>query len=150
MNEMMYADAACLIINIGSLVLLSVQDIRRKHIGVVPLTILGILNAVLCIFMGRDALHILTGLVPGVFALLVALVTKGKMGMGDGLVLLALGLVYDWDKVLALWLVALLLSAVTGIILMITKKAGLKTAMAFVPYILAGYVFLEVTERVAV
>jgi leader peptidase (prepilin peptidase)/N-methyltransferase len=127
----------------------SFRDLRHKTIGVIPVAFLGAFNTVMAVYAGSKALTIVLGLLPGIFAILVSLITNGKMGLGDGLLLMALGPAYGWYGTLGIWLVALLTGALTGICLMIFKKANIKTALAFVPFIFVGFVFGEVMERVA-
>ncbi len=134
-------------INCATLFLLSFQDIKRKSVGVIPILMLALINVIFFILIGYEPLRLLTAVIPGLFSVLVSISTDGKMGLGDGLILIALGIACGWDKILAIWLVALVLSAVIGIILIIMKKADIKTSLPFVPFILAGYVSFVIFER---
>ncbi len=150
MNEGSITEILALALNGSMLGVLSFQDIKKKSVNLMPVLGLIAINAGLCIYMHRSPFSVLTGVLPGVFALAVSLVTKGKMGIGDGLVLTALGLIADWNRVLAIWLVALILSAFTGLLLIAFKKASIKTALPFLPFLLAGGVMIEAAERMSI
>ncbi len=131
------------------LCLLSAQDIKKKKVGLVPVLVLAIVNAGLAALCGRTALEILCGLIPGVMALGISVLTGGKLGTGDGLVLMGLGLLYGWDRTLLIWFAGLFLSAVTGMILLGLKKVKLKTAIPFVPFICLGFATFNLWEKTA-
>ncbi len=150
MSESDLTEFVTLALNGGVLGFLSFQDIKKKSVSLIPVLVLVLINLGLCVYMHRSPVAVLTGILPGVFALAVSFGSKGKMGIGDGLVLTSMGLVADWDRVMAIWLVALVLSAVTGIVLMLVKRATIKTALPFLPFLLAGGAILEVAERVSV
>ena len=147
MNEEALPGLIGLACNSGILGVLAIQDIRNKSIELLPLLTLALINGGLCLYFGRSILSVLISLLPGMAAILISFITKGKLGTGDGLVLIATGLLYDWDRVMAVWLLALVMSAFTGIVLIIMKKANIKTALPFIPFLLAGYVILEAAER---
>ncbi len=140
-------EAACLMINCMTLIILSFEDIKRKKVSVVPILILACFNLAVFICGKNEPSGLLTAVLPGAFSLLVSFCTKGKIGLGDGLILIAVGIVCGWERILAIWLAALVLSALAGIVLIIMKKADIKTALPFVPFILAGYASFEVLER---
>ncbi len=148
MNEMTIAQIVGFGINGSVLAALSIRDIKEKSIHLIPLGILGIFNTLLVLFLGHSVGQILGGVIPGTFGVAVSLGTKGKLGLGDGLVLMAAGIFLGWEKVLAGWLIALILTSFTGIVLIIMKKACLKTALPFVPFIFAGLTLAEIAERV--
>ncbi len=129
--------------------ILAFQDVRKKRVDLLLVILLAIVNTVICLLMKRSAGDVCIGILPGVFAVLVALLTKGKLGLGDGLVLIATGVVYDWNRVMVIWLVGLVLSTVVGAVLIMMKKANIKTALPFLPFLFTGFVVLETVERIA-
>ncbi|MBQ7636881.1 MAG: prepilin peptidase [Lachnospiraceae bacterium] len=148
MNEMTIAQMVGFGINGSVLAALSIRDIKEKSIHLIPLGILGIFNTLFGLFLGYTAGQTLGGMIPGAFGVAVSLCTKGKLGLGDGLVLMVTGIFLGWEKVLAGWLIALILTSLTGIVLIIMKKACLKTALPFVPFIFAGLTLAEIAEKV--
>lgn len=73
----------------------------------------------------------------GIF-LIGNLISRNGMGMGDVKLMAVAGLYLGMSKALGLIFWALLLSAVTGIILMVAKKAKFKSTIPLAPFFLAG------------
>ena len=70
--------------------------------------------------------------------LLVALIGRGKMGMGDVKLAGLIGLVTGYPDVLSALFIGILLGGLGGIALLITRRAGLKSFMAYAPYLSIG------------
>jgi leader peptidase (prepilin peptidase)/N-methyltransferase len=136
--------AVCL--NLITMILLSAEDLKKKTVNWIPIAVLAVLNASLGFVEGRPLTAYLAGVAPGLMGLFTAFATKGKMGTGDGLLLLSVGLFFDWEKVLFLWLTALLICASVGIVLMLFKRADLKTALPFIPFLTAGFAIVQLAE----
>ncbi|MEW2405769.1 prepilin peptidase [Streptomyces griseoviridis] len=69
------------------------------------------------------------------------LINPGGMGFGDVKLALGLGAVlgwYGWPTLMLGTFAAFLLGAVYGVALVVTRRAGRKTAIAFGPFLLAG------------
>ena len=114
-------------------------DIKTKTIPVAAVTIAatGILMYRFCI--GTAIAELVIGLVPGVLVLVIAFATKESIGGGDGLVLCMLGLLLGWRQCVAVFGMALVLSAVLAMILLVCRKAGRKTELPFLPCLFGGY-----------
>ena len=67
------------------------------------------------------------------------MITKGALGMGDCLVLLALGTVMDMGDFFLMLLGAVFSSAVYAGILLVILKKNRNTEIPFVPFLLMGY-----------
>jgi len=84
---------------------------------------------------------LLAGLALFCFYLLLHVIQPRGMGLGDvklaGILGLYLGYL-GWPHVLLGTLLAFLLGAVVGLVLIILRRAGLKSALAFGPYMIAG------------
>ncbi|GAA1941601.1 A24 family peptidase [Agromyces allii] len=79
----------------------------------------------------------------GLFAvyLLLAIVSRGGMGMGDVKLAGVLGLVlayFGWAELFVGAFAAFLLGGIAGIALLLTRKAGRRTAIPFGPWMLLG------------
>lgn len=88
--------------------------------------------------MGRA---LLAGLVLTVVYLVLHLVYPAGLGLGDVKLAPSLGLLLgwlSWDAVLIGTFAAFALSALVGLALVLTRRATLKTAIAFGPFMLAG------------
>lgn len=60
--------------------------------------------------------------------------------MGDGLILIALGTMMDWNELLAVVLMGLLCCAGCSLFSLIILHRGRKEELPFIPFVLLGYV----------
>lgn len=123
----------------GVLAGFSVYDLKWKKINVIAIAVFAAVILVYRICVGAKITELLFGLVPGICVLVAALVTKESIGVGDGLVVCVLGIFCGLKPILAVLGMALLLSAMLAIILLLSKRAGKKTELPFLPCISAGY-----------
>lgn len=120
----------------------TIFDIRKKEIPLIPagagmtaavgLTIWRIGNG--SIF----AVQILLSLLPGLFFLLVSWCTKEKVGYGDGILLLIIGLTVGFNQCFTGLCISLFLSAFFGVLLLFFHKAQKNSRIPFVPFLAMG------------
>lgn len=79
------------------------------------------------------------GAIVGIGMILISVCTKQAIGLGDGLVLLVVGIFIGLWKTLMILFLAGILVAVVGIVMMVQKKGNLKTSLPFIPFLLAAY-----------
>ena len=137
-------------VTMGALLLLcGVQDALKKKVYLWIIIIGGILISFCIPFCNMNSIpDRVGGVAVGIFAVLTSLVTKGKIGMGDGLLLCATGLGLGFWGNLELFAIALLMAAVTSIILLMFRLADRKKSIPFVPFLLLSYVFLMMAELI--
>lgn len=126
-------------------------DIQTKR---VPLVLVGVLAAVMLsmriVSFNMDTgaaiwfAELSIGLLPGGISLFCSYITKGQLGIGDGLVLAAIGLGLEFHNVMLLWTMALCMAAVLAMFLLIFKKAGKKAEIPFVPCLFLGYILCRI------
>lgn len=133
----------------ASLTLLTISDVRKRSVSIASLVILFLLSVALGIAGKRGIGQMLVGAIPGLVTVILAVITKGKIGLGDALVFVAIGIWCGIKMILSVFFVALFLCSVVGVTLILMKKASRKTALPFIPFILAGYVICELTSRLA-
>lgn len=80
------------------------------------------------------------GPVIGLCIIGVSFLTGGEIGMGDGLVILALGTILEWEKLVVSLILGLLGCAASAGYLMIVRHKGRKTRIPFIPYLFFGYI----------
>lgn len=118
-----------------------IYDRRKKRILLLPAAVFGVTGAVLSAFSGkRGILSALLGAGVGGILFLISFATKEKIGPGDGIVFVVTGLLLGFRRNLFLLLFSLFLSALAGIWLLLTRRAGRDTKMAFVPFLIPGLV----------
>lgn len=80
------------------------------------------------------------GAVAVAFMGILGLVVRGGVALGDLYLVGPIGLVLGWPSIFAAIFAAGLLSAVVSVLLLVTRRAGLKTYIPFGPFLVAGMV----------
>ena len=122
------------------LVAAAFSDIRTKHLHRWFLAI-GIIPAVL-LRLGMDSpglADMLGGIAVGVFFLAASVLSGGRLGKADGVLLLYLGAALGFTCVASLAVLAFFLSALVMTVLLVMKKITMKGSLPFVPFLLAAY-----------
>jgi prepilin signal peptidase PulO-like enzyme (type II secretory pathway) len=90
--------------------------------------------------IGIDFINIALGAIVGSGLLfLVVLASRGKgMGMGDVKFAILMGLILGFPQILVALYIAIIVGAILGITAIITKKAKMKTAIPFGPFLVLG------------
>lgn len=124
----------------------AVPDLRSKAIPVwIPIVfLLAAVTADLFLPTSIDKKILWSGAAPGGILLLLTLVSKGKIGEGDGLCLLTGGLIAGIGRILVILEGALVLVSLTGIFMIAAKRGRAEDRIAFLPFLAvsAGFAFL--------
>ena len=114
-------------------------DLKKKKILLSGVFVFFALGIVICAFQGwEDCIFSLAGASIGGIVLLLAWITGGKIGYGDGFVLLATGaLLGVWVNLLML-LLGLFLASLKAIWMLVSRHGGKNTQMPFVPFLIPG------------
>lgn len=125
---------------LGTLGVHSIEDIREKKITVNITLFSGIIGVFLhLLFQNQSIYEMLAGTLPGVFIFLISYLTKGKIGMGDGMVFMLTGLYLGFGKNMTLMAITFLLAGVFGLYLLIQKETGADKKMPLMPFLFLGY-----------
>ncbi len=127
------------IIVLGSLLVLSAMDLRRKQIPLMPVLLLGVAAVIFRLCSGVAWIEVVAGTIPGLILIVLAFCTRESIGYGDGAVLCALGLFCGSKKSIAVLGMALVLASILAIMLLVMKKVGRKTELPFLPCLCSGY-----------
>lgn len=135
-----------ILIGLISLVILSIEDLREGYISTHILYGLigyGLLNKVL--YMTFTKTYAIDSLV--CFLLVVALLalshfSKEHFGMGDALVLSAIGLLMGWQFLVTNMVLAFMAVGLWGLFIILSKKGHKKTLIPFVPFVTVSYMLL--------
>ena len=124
----------------------AVPDLKSKAIPVwIPIVfLLAAVTADLFLPTSIDKKILWSGAAPGGILLLLTLVSKRKIGEGDGLCLLTGGLIAGIGRILVILEGALVLVSLTGIIMIVAKRGRAEDRIAFLPFLAvsAGFAFL--------
>ncbi len=128
----------------------TITDLKEGRISFLSVLFFGALGIVLLLCpMGKDLLcqngsiyvHVL-GAGIGLLMLLISVATGGGIGGGDGIVAVVLGWYLGIWQVLLLFLFAFFSAGLLGGALLLLKKAGRKSRLPMLPFLLLSYVFL--------
>ena len=127
---------------LGILVVLTATDLEQRRL---PSLLLDALVVVAALFVPfnpqvgwQDA--IIGGVVAVAFMGVLGLVVRGGVALGDLYLVGPIGLVLGWPSIFVAVFAAGLLSAVISVLLLLSRRAGLKTYIPFGPFLVAGMV----------
>jgi leader peptidase (prepilin peptidase)/N-methyltransferase len=127
----------------------SVYDWKYKKISMTSIIFGFILAGIICKCTGdyiwTDSL---AGAAVGVFVILCSVITRGQIGIGDGIVFCLTGIGCGLLENISLLFISLLFAAVLSLVLLLSKKAGKKTRIPFVPLITMGYLCIQLLKVV--
>lgn len=120
----------------------SVFDIRKKEIPFIIL-LAGFLSAfgadVWLIWKGLTSVaEVAASILPGVFFLLLGFCTGEKIGYGDGLLLIIIGLFLGFGRSFLIVCIGLIFSSAFALILLVFCGAGRNSRLPLVPFIAIG------------
>lgn len=129
---------------IGLLGVSSWLDIKRKEISTIVLVIFGLIGIIL-LFSKRNLtyLSVFGGILVGIIVLILSYITRGDIGIGDGLILIVTGIFLGGYKNFELLLGALALSAIFSCLLLFINK-NMKQEIPFIPFLLIEYLVMGV------
>lgn len=126
----------------------SLEDVKQKKLTVMYILMFGVGGIFLHLMAPVCSIYsILWGMLLGLGLILVSLVTRGSVGVGDGILLAVTGVYLGGSKNLELFMMGLLLAALWSLGLLVVKKKKGKEEIAFVPFLLISY-FLMILRGV--
>lgn len=122
------------------LLVCSIQDIRDKKLSVF-LIFLGFI----CLFpfsLVFDKVSIynrLGGLLLGLFLIAMTYITRGQIGIGDGLFIMVIGVCFGFGISSTMLIYGLVLSALISLCMILLRKGKRDTRIPFIPFLFLGY-----------
>lgn len=86
------------------------------------------------------AFSALGGGVWGGLLIIIALIAKTALGMGDAKMFLVIGLIYGLNNTYSILLISLFVMAVVSIALLVMKRAERKSTIPMAPFVLIGFI----------
>ncbi len=104
-----------------------------------PSTFLGSYGYIFSFTANPLIAHLTGALIAGAFFTAIILLSKGvAMGWGDAKLAFASGLLIGWPDIIMALMIAFIIGAIVGIIMMIAKTKKMKDALPFGPFIAIG------------
>lgn len=128
---------------LGVLFVESIQDVRSRRLGVGLLCLFGIIG-VIChmVFQKGEYKSLLGGIAIGGAMILISLITRGRVGLGDGLMLLVTGTFLGFRQNLVLFTVSQVLTSAYALFLLMFRRKRKDYEIPFIPFLLVSYVGL--------
>ena len=91
----------------------------------------------------KDGKEYACSVLPGVFMLFLAYFTKEQVGAGDGILLILIGLLTDFEQAVWVLCVGLFIQSLLAVFLIMIRRADKQCLIPFVPFMLvAELIFL--------
>lgn len=121
------------------------MDLKSKTISremILVLMIVCFAGAFIKVFINKEfgIWEIIGGVLIGFCAIGLSMVSRDQIGRGDGLVIVAIGLVLGFRKCLFAVCMASIIMTLVSVIVLILRKGNRNTRLPFIPALFAGYV----------
>ena len=133
------------------IVIEAISDVKRREIKIVYLIVAGAIGILALVISGEKSRIIssLFGIAIGLTVIVLAYLTKGGIGYGDGLLLCISALLLGVRNNIVLLFTGCFLSAIVSMFLLVIKKADRKTILPFVPFLIPAVIVSFAFERIA-
>ena len=126
---------------IGMLTICAAEDIRKKQIRLNVVLAFGIAGIVFHMLWQMQTIeNILLGMGVGGALLLLGLFTGGKIGAGDGVLMIDTGIYLGMEQNVELLVSSLFICAIYALCLLVLRKKRRTDTVAFIPFVLVSYV----------
>ena len=123
------------------LIVLSIFDIRSQHIPMSGFAVV-LIYSIISLFCSEhgeyDCMDILMSVIPGIMLIGLSVITEGKIGLGDGILIAELGLGLGIERCIYMITGALVLNCIFSGIMLLTHRLRLHSRVPFVPFVAAG------------
>ena len=83
------------------------KDIRTREVSLLSIGVFGIVGMVRVCFLGNVSMDLVWNVCMGAAVIGLSIISKGAVGMGDGLLFLSLGTVLSFEELLSAFLLGL-------------------------------------------
>ena len=125
----------------GILGYFTIEDIKSRRLKTAALMFCGLAGVILHIFLRRiSAENMIGGMAVGAVMYLISVLSKGRIGKGDAVLIMVTGIFLGfWNNLMLLWAAVMFAGAAGWIAIFILKKEK-NYEMPFVPFMLAAYI----------
>lgn len=124
------------------LCLMACYDIKKKEISwkasIVAALVL-VIRQIYLINQDIEPLSVLFGITVGLMLIVISILSRGEIGVGDGVLFVVSGLLFGLYENGVLLFLSLLFAAFVSGALLVTRRVGRTYALPFAPFVFAGY-----------
>ncbi|MCI5873364.1 MAG: type IV prepilin peptidase [Clostridiales bacterium] len=119
------------------------EDCREKQIALyIPIATAGAGVVLHLLYREMTLENILLGATVGGMLILIAWISRGSVGVGDGIMLTVSGIFLGFWENIVLFMTALGMVSMTALCLIVIKRKERNYRLPFLPFLLAAYLFL--------
>lgn len=126
------------------LLILTIQDIHEKAVDciwLIVLVILVLLTAIIHMILGQDNIISLTSrLLPGIFLFIINKLIPNSVGVADGVVMSAIGLILNIRQLIVAVGVTMTLIFIASILILSIFRVSGKHQIPMIPFIFGGFI----------
>ena len=116
------------------------EDVRTRTIYVEPAIVFGVLGLIINIFTKQYTyMSLFGGFLVGGVVYLFSILSKGKIGKGDALIVAVTGLYIGFVNTIVLLWISSVLALIFGLIVVKKNKYAMDYELPYVPFLLVGY-----------
>ena len=137
----------CLLLTCIFLSLLSVSDVKTKTIPAWASPAFAVLSGVLHLFLqDLSAAAFFAGLIPGAVLLILSIVFRASVGIGDGFAAMACGAALGPERIMAALAAAFVFCAVFCMVLLLLKRIRRSDSLPFLPFLASSHIVMLIAE----
>lgn len=127
---------------------LSVEDIKKRKVRMLLLYLgVGIVVGGLFLYRSPTIIERVVGGGIGLVFLLITWVTKGGIGLADGILVLYLGVLYGYLPCLTILLIASIACSICCMLMIGFRLVTRKARIPYIPFLLIGYLCYFIAGR---
>lgn len=126
-----------------------IYDWKYRKISI-SVTFIGIMTVIFFLIAAPEdcctIAEILGGVSIGIFLIICSFITRGQIGIGDGIICCFTGISCGFFENLNILFIGLLLSAIVSFILLIGRKVERKTEIPLIPFLFIAYCCVQISK----
>ena len=128
----------CLVLELCFMVSCLYTDIKYRFIRVDVCVVSGVFALILNLCQNHSPENILAGIIPGCALLIFSFFSNEKLGYGDCMVVMVLGVILGPQIIIEIMMTSMVLLFIYCVYLIVIRRKSKKTDIPFVPFIFAG------------
>lgn len=129
------------------LLIQAIMDKRKMKVSLILSVVAGVLGIIIRIIYSESLIGIFFSVLVGVLFVSLSVVTRQGIGLGDGIVLTAVGFLLGLRACLIISMFGCIYACIYAVVLLVIKKKEYNFSFAFVPFITLGYTTLMCLEK---